>query len=403
MSELGVLHDVCLGIDLRQGIISYIGDIDGAWKSQKVSRHLTVHNADENVVMPGFVDSHTHLVFAGDRADEFYKRASGVSYADIAAAGGGIRRTMEATRLASEEELLALARSRYRQMLQNGTTAFECKSGYGLNVDSERLLMRVINTIAQETNTLFKRTYMGAHLVPPEFVDDRQGYVQQVATELEFMSGSDQCDFYDIFVDPLAFTQDEAQLIANRGRELGLRLKCHADEFGDDGTAAWAVINEAVSADHLGGIGEAGIAALAASGTIATLLPGTMFFSGHGKYAPARRMIDSGCAVALATDLNPGSSLLYSMPLVMTLAALKMQMNAAECITASTINAAHALGIAELTGSLEVGKRADFIVLDCKSPQDLAYHVGADLVRDVFVAGRYVKLNGVDHSGLRTT
>ena len=404
MQDLGILHNVAVGIDLHRKSITYIGDPRGAWGSDlKIHKHgrgFKVINAEDKVVMPGFIDSHTHLVFAGNRADEFYKRAAGVSYADIAAAGGGIAKTMEATRQASEQDLHKLAAKRRRQLLLNGTTTMECKSGYGLSVDNERKLMRVINSIAAKTDGLFLRTYMGAHLVPPEFADRRMDYVRQVTEELEYMAQNKLCDFYDIFVDPLAFSQAEAQLIVDRGRQLGLRFRVHADEFGDDGTAAWAVANGAVSADHLGGIGEAGIAALAGSETIATLLPGTMFFSGHGRYAPARKMIDAGCALALATDLNPGSSLLYSMPMVLTLAVLQMQMSAAECITAATINAAPALGIADQTGSIEVGKRADLLVLDCATPEELAYHVGADIVRDVFMSGRYLKLNGEDHTGL---
>jgi imidazolonepropionase len=230
--------------------------------------------------------------------------------------------------------------------------------------------------------------------VPPEFAHDRDSYVDLVIDQLREVAAAGLADFYDVFVDPLAFTREEAQRIVAAGRDTRLGLKLHADEFGDDGTTAWGVAEGALSCDHLGGIGDAGIEALATSSTIATLLPATMFFSGHGVFPPARRLIEAGCAIALATDLNPGSSLVYSMPLTMTLAVLKMGLSAEECIVASTINAAHALGIAATTGSLETQKRADVIILDVPHYEELPYHLGRDLVRDVIIRGRVVKSNG---------
>jgi imidazolonepropionase len=197
-------------------------------------------------------------------------------------------------------------------------------------------------------------------------------------------------EFVDVFIDPLAFTQAEAEPIIAATQASGLKLKLHGDEFGDDGTAAWGVARGAVSIDHLGGVSDAGIHALAASDTIATLLPGTMFFSGHGRYAPARRMIDAGCAVALATDLNPGSSHIYSLPFIMTLASLHMGMTAAECLTACTVNAAQALGAADRVGSLEPGKRADLVIWDCASYEQLPYHVGTNLAHTVVCGGQVV-------------
>ncbi|MEZ5338753.1 MAG: imidazolonepropionase [bacterium] len=394
MAELPLLRDAAIGVNSRSGLIEYVGP-DSGIPAKQLSGDPEILDAEGRLAMPGFVDSHTHLVFAGNRADEFYRRASGVSYAEIARQGGGIRKTMEATRGASRQELFELAWQRYLRLLDNGTTCVECKSGYGLSVDSERMAMQVISDLARKAPGVMQRTYMGAHLIPPEYADDRMTYVRQVADELQHYAEGGLCDFYDIFVDPLAFSQVEAQQIVDRGRELGMKLRLHADEFGDDGTAAWAVANAAVSADHLGGIGPGGISALAASDTVATLLPGTMFFSGHGEYAPARQMIDAGCAVALATDLNPGSSLMYSLPLVMTLAVLEMKMTAAECLNAVTINAAHALGLGASLGSIEAGKRADIIILDCGSPDELAYQVGTNLVSDVICGGEVIKRHGV--------
>jgi imidazolonepropionase len=344
--------------------------------------------------MPGFVDSHTHLVFGGSRADEFYRRARGETYQQIAAAGGGIRSTMSHTRSASRETLLADARWRLLHMYANGTTTVEAKSGYGLEPDAELRQLGVIAELRASVPGRIMSTYLGAHLLPPEFTDDRAAYLDIVIGQLGEIAGAGLADFYDIFVDPLAFTLAEAQRIVAAAEGLPLGLRLHADEFGDDGTTAWGVSVGALSCDHLGGIGDAGIAALAGSGTIATLLPATMFFSGHGKYAPARRMIEAGCAVALATDLNPGSSLVYSMPLTMTLAVLEMAMSAEECIAASTINAAWALGMADELGSLAVGKRADVIVVDLPHYSEIPYHVGCDAIRDVLIGGQVVKQDG---------
>lgn len=393
LADIGLVTDGAVGINVERGTIEYAGPRDSL-PQHDVAQSCPVVDASNRVVLPGFVDSHTHLVFAGSRADEFYRRAAGESYQSIARSGGGIRKTMEATRAASADELLRLATWRMSRMVQNGTTAFEVKTGYGLEVESERVALGVIQQLKQQTPALVFATYLGAHLIPPEYTSNRAAYVDQVVAQLEAISKGGLADFYDIFVDPLAFTQAEAQRIVDMGKQTKLGLRLHGDEFDDNGTAAWGVSQGALSIDHLGGIGEGGIAALATSDTVATLLPATMFFSGHGKYAPARKMIEAGCAIALATDLNPGSSMVYSMAFTMTLAALKMGLSPEECIVASTINGAHALGAAKQTGSLEVGKRADVVILDIADYRELAYHVGAKLVSDVFINGQGIIRKG---------
>lgn len=393
MSSLGLVNDGAVGINVDHGTIEYAGPRPGL-PPALLSPGCQVVDATGCVVLPGFVDSHTHLVFAGNRADEFYRRARGESYQQIAASGGGIRKTMDATRAADPSALLALARQRLHHMYANGTTTVETKTGYGLTREAELVGLNVIRALRDSGPGLIKSTLLAAHLVPPEYKEHRAEYVE-LCCELVRTSGAQGlADFYDVFVDPLAFTSEETQRIVAAGKPTPLGLKLHADEFGDDGTAALGVSLGAVSVDHLGGIGAAGIAALAASDTVATLLPATMFFSHHGRFAPARKMIEAGCAIALATDLNPGSSLVYSMPLVMTLAVLEMGFSAAECIVAATINGAHALGLAGETGSLEPGKRADIIIADVTSFDEIPYHVGCDIVRDVFIRGRGVKRDG---------
>lgn len=393
MTDIGLIEDGAVGINVSSGTIEYAGPLSGLDRSVLSSSCPSI-DAGKSVVLPGFVDSHTHLVFAGSRADEFYRRSRGESYQQIAAAGGGIRKTMDRTRAASVDELEQLATKRLLRLYANGTTTVESKSGYGLNAVTELNSLQVNDRLRAKVPGILLSTYLGAHLLPPEFAGRRDDYIDLVIEQLHHVAENGLADFYDIFVDPLAFSREEAiRIVAGaEGTMLGLRL--HADEFGDDGTTAWGVSAGAMSCDHLGGIGPKGIAALADGKTIATLLPATMFFSGHGKYAPARDMIAAGCAVALATDLNPGSSLVYSMPLTMTLAVLQMGFSPEECLVAATINGAHALGLGSMIGSLEAGKRADVIIADVPDYTEIPYHVGCDIISDVIIRGRVIKQRG---------
>ncbi|MDQ3023365.1 MAG: imidazolonepropionase [bacterium] len=392
MCELAVVRDGCVLVD-HGGNIGYSGAASGADLQVSLAGLKTSHteiDAGGRCVTPGLVDSHTHLVFAGDRAAEFYRRCAGETYADIAKSGGGIASTVRATRSASEDELVELALARLERNATNGTTTVEIKSGYGLSRDDELKMLRAIRRLREQSPLNMFSTYMGAHSIPMEFANDRSSYVRQVVEAIPQIATETLAEFVDIFVDPLAFTHDEAVPIIEAAMHAGLKVKLHGDEFSDNQTAAFGVIAKAISIDHLGGISDAGIEALAASTTIATLLPGTMFFSGHGCYAPARRMIDAGCAVALASDLNPGSSHIYSVPFIMTLACLQMGMTAAEALTACTINAAHALGDADRIGSIEAGKRADLVIWDCDSYEQIPYHVGTNLAHTVICGGQVV-------------
>jgi imidazolonepropionase len=349
-----------------------------------------VIDAAGKTVLPGFIDSHTHLVFAGSREDEFEQRLQGRTYQEIAARGGGINASVRRVRQASREELKILARRRLGRLLGFGVTTVEVKSGYGLSVADELKCLEVIAELNAEGPLELVPTFLGAHAVPPEFQHDREGYLRLLTDEmLPEVARRRLAEFCDVFCETGVFSLAESERILARARELGLRLKLHADELTPLGGAELAARLGAVSADHLLCITDAGIDALAGSGTVATLLPGTAFFLGVG-YAPARRLIERGLAVALASDCNPGTCPSENLPLVGTMACTQMKMLPAEVVTALTLNAAAAVGRADRLGSLEVGKQADLVIYDVPDYRQIFYHFGVSHVWRVIKRGRVV-------------
>jgi imidazolonepropionase len=343
----------------------------------------------KGTVVPGFVDSHTHLPFAGYRESEFNRRLQGETYAQIAESGGGIASSVRATRAASEDELVALVLARSATMARHGTTTAEAKSGYGLNLVDELKQLRAIRRAAESSPVRLIPTCLAAHEFPPE---DRSAlWVDRIVDEiLPAVAGEKLAVFCDAFVERGVFTAEQGRRVLEAGERLGLIPRLHADEFSDGQGASLAASLHAASADHLMHIGDAGIAALAASDTAANLLPATSFFLMSDRYAPARRLIDAGAIVSLSTDCNPGSSMTESMQIVLQLATLQMRMTVEESLTAATLNGAHSLRIARETGSIEAGKRADLVLLDAPSYLHLVYHFGVNLVTRVWQGGREV-------------
>ena len=342
------------------------------------------------VIVPGLVDSHTHLLFAGARASEFEQRLQGQSYQEIAERGGGINATVQSVRQASKEELKRLARQRLKHLLSFGVTTVEVKSGYGLTLADELKCLEAISELNAEGPLELVPTFLGAHAVPPEYRNDRAGYIRLLIDEmLPEIARCGLAEFCDVFCEKGVFSISESEEILRKAKNLGFRLKLHADELSPLGGAELAGRLGATSADHLLCITDAGMDALARSGTIATLLPGTAFFLGV-PYAPARKLIERGVTVALASDCNPGTCPTENLPLVGTMACTQMRMLPSEVIRAMTIHAAAALGRADRLGSLEVGKQADLIVLDVPSYPHLFYHFGVSHVERVIKRGRVV-------------
>jgi imidazolonepropionase len=372
---------------VRDGRIAWIGPSSSLPDLPPDTQTL---DAKGKVVLPGFVDSHTHLIFAGSRADEFEARLQGLSYQAIAAQGGGINATVRRVRESSREVLKELARPRLQRLLQLGVTTVEVKSGYGLRLADELKCLEAIAELNAEGPQELVPTFLGAHAVPPEYRDDRAGYVRILIEEMIPEVGRTRlAEFCDVFCETGVFDLAESEEILTRGRQLGLRPKVHADELTPLGGAQLAARLGAVSADHLLCITEAGIEALAAADTIATLLPGTAFFLGL-PFAPARRLIDRGLAVALATDCNPGTCPSENLPLAGTMACTQMGLLPAEAVTALTLNAAAAVGRSDRLGSLEVGKQADLVLLDVSDYRHLFYHFGVSHVWRVLKRGRVV-------------
>jgi imidazolonepropionase len=373
----------------RGGTLVFVGD-EAEWRrSGTLAPDAVVVDARGGAVVPGFVDPHTHVVFAGDRRDELRRRLAGATYAEIAAGGGGIVSSVRATRAASDEELASATRRRLDEMLRCGTTTCEAKSGYALDVDGELKMLRVVRQLAAAHAIEIAPTFMGAHEVPIEYRDRRRDYVDLVVDEMiPAVARERLAEWCDVFCETGVFTPEESCAILQAARSAGMKLRIHADELGASGGSRIAAEVGARSADHLIFVDEESADRLAAAGVVATLLPTAAFYLKLGRFAPARMLIERGVAVALATDVNPGAGFSPSMPFALSLACFGMGLTFEEALVAATINAAYSLDRHERVGSLEVGKQCDAVVLDGAAVDVL--RVGADTVRHVIKNGRIV-------------
>jgi len=388
LREIGRVADgavACAG-----GKIVWVGPASGLAAAVDVMPDAVRVDARGGTVTPGFVDSHTHLVFGGSRHDEFERRLKGQTYQQIAAAGGGIASSVRHTREASEDELVERARGRLDLILRHGTTTVECKSGYGLATEHELKQLRALHRAAQDHPVETVSTFLGAHEFPPEFADDRDGYVRLLVDEMiPAVAESGLAEFADVFCERGVYTPDQARRVLTAAADHGMRPRLHADEFAPSGAAELAVELGALSADHLSAISEAGIRALADSRTLGTVLPGTTF-SCRIPPANARRLVNEGVALVVATDLNPGSCAIESMGVILGLACLHLGLLPSEAFVAATINAAHSLDRADRLGSLEPGKQADLLILAIPDHRCLPYRFGTNHVRTVVKRGRVV-------------
>jgi imidazolonepropionase len=398
LGDLGLLTDA--GVAIHRGAIVEVGP---SARLERTYAAQTVLDAGGMLVTPGLVDPHTHVVWAGDRADEFERRLAGATYQQIMAEGGGINRTVRETRAASRETLLAATRARLLTMLAHGTTTVECKTGYGLNTQTELALLDVICALDDELPLDLVPTFLGAHAVPPEYADDPDAYVALLVDEMLPAVAAWAAEhwppgvFCDVFCEVGAFDLEQTRQILTAAQALGMPLKVHVDEFEPLGGARLAAELGAVSADHVVVTPDDEIEALGRSETIVVSLPCTPFGLGHTRYTPARRFLEAGAALAVATDCNPGTGWNENMQFVMALAARYLRLTPAEALAAATINAAHAVGRGDGVGSLEPGKQADLVIWRVPTYQHLSYRFGSNLVYTVIKDGRVVY---APHDGL---
>jgi imidazolonepropionase len=384
MRELAVVADGAMLV--REGRIALVGS--RAEIERAAGDDCEVVDAGGRVAMPGFVDAHAHPVFAGNRAAEFEERMAGATYAEIAARGGGIRSTVRQTRAAGEEDLLAAAR-RYRGwFLRGGTTTVEAKSGYGLSVEAECKMLRVVARLAAEGSVRYVPTFLGAHEMPDEYRGRIDSYLELVVEEMIPRVAAERlAEYCDVFCEPTVFPVEKARTVLQAAQRAGLRLRLHADQFSADYGSLLAAELGADTADHLESTSPRGMEALRAAGVMPVLLPASVYALGSGHYPAARQMIDMGLPVVLATDFNPGSSPTASMPMVLSLSATQLKMTAAESITAATVNAAYSLRRGDCIGSLQAGKWADFAIHDCEDYRELPYFFGRDWAAVVYTGG----------------
>jgi len=393
MAALGLVRAGALAVSqgrvLAAGLEAEV--IDDLFAGSGVPAGVEVVDAGGRCVVPGFVDPHTHAVFGKTRQDEFERRILGESYLEIAAAGGGILASVRDTRQRQEQDLTNLTKERLQEMRSWGTTTVEIKSGYGLTVADEVKMLRAARQAAADLDMRAVLTCLAAHEIPPEYRDNRADYVRLVTDEiLPLVVRHKLAQRCDVFCEPTVFTLEETVVILSRARDLGLRLTVHAEELAAYGGATVAARLGADSTDHLIRIDRPGRRVLAASDTVAVFLPGTVFSLGLKNYAPARAMIDEGCAVALASDFNPGSCPVLSLPLIMSIACTQMRLTPAEALVAVTINAAWALKLNNEVGSLAPGKAADFLILDGDDYRLISYRAGHNPVAQVFQSGREI-------------
>lgn len=398
--ELAIVRDGALAIS--DGHIVAVGETSTI--SALADAHTRAIDAHGKIVLPGFVDAHTHAVFAGDRASEFEMRLQGASFLDIEKSGGGIKSTVRATRAASLGDLITQSRERLNTLLAHGTTTVEVKTGYGLDLETESKMLTAIAAL-DDTHVLdLVPTFLGAHVVPEEYKGHEDGYTSLVVEQMLPAIAKSKIQnpkqhpeenkgpkiFCDVFCDEGAFTLDQTRRILARAKELGFGLRVHADEFANLGAASLAAELGAASADHLMVTRREEMRALAQAGTVATLLPGTTFGLGKTNFADGRTFIEENVPVALASDLNPGTSWCTSMPFILALACRYCKLTPAEAIVAATLNGAASLGIADQVGSLEKGKRADVIIANVPDYRHLAYRFGVNPVEKVIKHGQVV-------------
>lgn len=391
-SDAGNIGEIKNGAIFFDDNIAWVGTSRDAEKLVAEGKYKPEETIDGTgkTVMPGFVDSHTHYVFAGNRSGEFARRLRGVSYKQIAEEGGGILTTMKGTRSASIEELAEKGKSLAREAISYGTTAVEVKSGYGLTVESEINQLKAIQKLQKEMPMTITSTFLGAHDFPPEYKKDREKYIDIIINEMiPRVKEQNLAEYCDAFIDEGFYTLDEGERVLKAGLDAGMKLKVHCDELADTGSAALAARLGAVSADHLLFVSDSSIEAMKESGTVATLLPGTAYFI-RMPYAPARKIIDSGAICALATDTNPGSCYTVNMQMILSLAVINMGMTAEEALTAATLNGAVAINRSDRIGSLEVGKKADFTISDCNSYTDMFYHFAVNPIESTWIDGKKV-------------
>ncbi len=376
-------------IAMHHGRIAWLGRMDvlPAAPDQLAD---TVESLDGALITPGLVDCHTHLVFAGDRANEFDLRLNGVSYEEIARAGGGIAATVNATRNASEDALYAQALPRARTLLADGVTTLEIKSGYGLALDSERRMLRVARRIGRELGIQVRTTFLGLHAIPPEYADRRADYVTLVCDEmLPALAAEGLVDAVDAFCENIGFNRDETRRLFDRARELDLPLKLHAEQLSDLDGAALVAEYDGLSADHLEHLSESGVKAMAGAGTVAVLLPGAFYALRETKLPPINLLRAHGVPLAIATDCNPGTSPMLSLRLAAGMGCTLFRLTPEEALRGVTVNAARALGLTD-RGTLAVGQRADLVVWNARRPAELCYWIGGSLAQRIYAGGEFL-------------